>query len=473
MALKPTLAKGTRDFGPLQVVKRNYIMDTMKNVFQTYGFMPLETPAMENLTTLEGKYGTEGDQLLFRILNSGDYLNALKEHTDSILADESKDPTFAPTPSGRLIDLDAKAALPFISEKGLRYDLTVPFARFITMHRHEITWPFKRYQIQPVWRADRPQKGRYREFWQCDADIAGSESLVCESDLIHIYHDVYTQLGMSEYILKLSNRKVLAGIAQVVHSEAALGTISVAIDKLDKAGTESVRQELLQKGFTDEQCSNLFGILSISGSNAEKLTQLESVLSASEIGLKGINELREVLTSCEDVNVVIDFSLARGLTYYTGCIVEVVYTKGSLKSSIGGGGRYDNLTGIFGMQGVSGVGISFGLDRIYDIMDELSMFPSQLQASGTRVLVCAMSADAMKSGMDAVKKLRAASVPAELYPDVKKLGKQLDYANALKIPFAIIIGENEIQTGEYTLKNLNEGTQQSLTIEHIISQLKS
>ncbi|MFN4972478.1 MAG: histidine--tRNA ligase [Bacteroidota bacterium] len=473
MALKPTLAKGTRDFGPLQVVKRNFIMDTMKSVFKSYGFLPLETPAMENLSTLEGKYGSEGDQLLFRIINSGDYLNQLKEYNSTLLADESKDSTFAPSVSGLLNDLDAKAALPYITEKGLRYDLTVPFARYITMNRHTITWPFKRYQIQPVWRADRPQKGRYREFWQCDADVAGSESLVCESDLIHIYHDAFTRLGMPEYTIKLSNRKVLAGIAQVVHSEAALATISIAIDKLDKAGPEVVQNELLQKGFTHEQCRTLFDIINISGTNTEKLNQLESVISLSTVGLKGISELRNVLSWCEDVHISVDFSLARGLTYYTGCIVEVVYNKGSLKSSIGGGGRYDNLTGIFGMPGISGVGISFGLDRIYDIMDELNLFPENLQATSTRVLVCAMSESALHAGMNAVKKLRAAHIASELYPDVKKVGKQLDYANALKIPYAIIIGENEMSTGEFMFKNLNEGTQQSLSIENIISQLKT
>jgi histidyl-tRNA synthetase len=473
MATKPTLAKGTRDFGPLQVVKRKYILQHIETVFKKYGFMPLETPAMENLTTLEGKYGDEGDQLLFRIINSGDYLKELKEYNDSMLADESKDKTFLPSITGKLNDLDAKAALPYITEKGLRYDLTVPFARYVVMHRNEITLPFKRYQMQPVWRADRPQKGRYREFWQCDADVVGTDSLICEVDLIHIYHEAFINLGLSHYTIKLNNRKILAGIAETISSENDLGIISVAIDKLDKVGKDGVQQELISKGFSAAQSEKLFHIIGLSGSNEDKLVQLSEILQSSSNGLKGIEEVKWVLQQFDNVNVEVDFALARGLSYYTGCIIEVVYNEGSLKSSIGGGGRYDNLTGIFGMPGISGVGISFGLDRIYDIMDELKLYPLQLAATSTQVVVCVMNESALTFGINTVKQLRTAGIAAELYPDVRKIGKQLDYANALKIPYAIIIGENELQTQQPVLKNLNAGTQENMNITSIIKHFTS
>jgi histidyl-tRNA synthetase len=468
---KPTLPKGTRDFGPADVQKRKYILNTIETVFKKYGFMPLETPTMENLSTLEGKYGEEGDKLLFRILDSGDYLKSLKEHNDKILADESQDATFAPSFSGKLIDLDAKAATKFITEKGLRYDLTVPFARYVVMHRNEITFPFKRYQMQPVWRADRPQKGRYREFWQCDADVVGSDSLLNELDLIQIYDEAFTQLGIKNYEIKINNRKVLAGIAEVVKSIDVMNNIAVAIDKLDKIGEEGVRKELVEQGFSESELNTLFDIITIKGENKEILNQLKGKLQSSQEGLKGIEELAFILASNPNpnINLTLDFSLARGLSYYTGCIFEVVSNDGTLKSSIGGGGRYDNLTGIFGLPNVSGVGISFGLDRIYDVMEELKLFPEQLRATSTQILFCHFDEATQLYCLPALKALRDAGIAAEVFPDNKKLGKQLDYANALQIPFAAIAGETEMQQQVFTVKNLITGEQQTCTVQALIS----
>lgn len=470
-AQKPTLPKGTRDFGPADVQKRKYILNTIETVFKKYGFMPLETPTMENLSTLEGKYGDEGDKLLFRILDSGDYLKSLKEHNDKILADESQDATFAPSFSGKLIDLDAKAATKFIAEKGLRYDLTVPFARYVVMHRNEITFPFKRYQMQPVWRADRPQKGRYREFWQCDADVVGSDSLLNELDLIQIYDEAFTQLGIKNYEIKINNRKVLAGIAEVVKSIDVMNNIAVAIDKLDKIGEEGVRKELVEQGFSESELNKLFDIITIRGENKEILNQLKGKLQSSQEGLKGIEELAFILASNPNpnINLTLDFSLARGLSYYTGCIFEVVSNDGTLKSSIGGGGRYDNLTGIFGLPNVSGVGISFGLDRIYDVMEELKLFPEQLRATSTQVLFCHFDEATQLYCLPALKALRDAGIAAEVFADKKKLGKQLDYANALQIPFAAIAGETEMQQQVFTVKNLITGEQQTCTTQALIS----
>lgn len=470
-AQKPTLPKGTRDFGPADVQKRKYILNTIETVFKKYGFMPLETPTMENLSTLEGKYGEEGDKLLFRILDSGDYLKSLKEHNDKILADESQDATFAPSFSGKLIDLDAKAATKFIAEKGLRYDLTVPFARYVVMHRNEITFPFKRYQMQPVWRADRPQKGRYREFWQCDADVVGSDSLLNELDLIQIYDEAFTQLGIKNYEIKINNRKVLAGIAEVVKSIDVMNNIAVAIDKLDKIGEDGVRKELVEQGFSESELNTLFDIITIKGENKEILNQLKGKLQSSQEGLKGIEELAFILASNPNpnINLTLDFSLARGLSYYTGCIFEVVSNDGTLKSSIGGGGRYDNLTGIFGLPNVSGVGISFGLDRIYDVMEELKLFPEQLRATSTQVLFCHFDEATQLYCLPALKALRDAGIAAEVFADNKKLGKQLDYANALQIPFAAIAGETEMQQQVFTVKNLITGEQQTCTTQALIS----
>jgi len=469
-AQKPTLPKGTRDFGPADVQKRKYILNTIETVFKKYGFMPLETPTMENLSTLEGKYGEEGDKLLFRILDSGDFLKSLKEHNDKLLSDEIQDATFAPSFSGKLIDLDAKAATKFISEKGLRYDLTVPFARYVVMHRNEITFPFKRYQMQPVWRADRPQKGRYREFWQCDADVVGSDSLLNELDLIQIYDEAFTKLGIINYEIRINNRKVLAGIAEVVKSIDVMNNIAIAIDKLDKIGEDGVRKELVEQGFSDEELNTLFGIITIKGENKEILNQLKGKLQLSQEGLKGIEELAFILSSNPNphVNLTLDFSLARGLSYYTGCIFEVISNDGTLKSSIGGGGRYDNLTGIFGLPNVSGVGISFGLDRIYDVMEELRLFPEQLRATSTQVIFCHFDEATQLYCLPALKLLRDAGIAAEVFPDNKKLGKQLDYANALQIPFAAIAGETEMQQQVFTVKNLITGEQQTCTIQTLI-----
>lgn len=475
MSNKPTLPKGTRDFGPLQVQRRNYIKNTIERVFKKYGFMPIETPTMENLSTLEGKYGDEGDQLLFRIINSGDYLKELKEYNDRMLADESQDKTYLPSFTGKLNDLDAKASLKYISEKGLRYDLTVPFARYVVMNRNEITFPFKRYQMQPVWRADRPQKGRYREFWQCDADVVGSNSLLNEVDLIQIYHEAFTALGI-QYELKINNRKILQGIAEVVKGVEFMNTIAVAIDKLDKIGEEGVSKELAQNHFTDSEIQSLFGI--IRRGETPALPELKTKLNHSVDGLKGIEELEQIIhtikeISNEAIELSIDFSLARGLSYYTGSIFEVVATQGTLKSSIGGGGRYDNLTGIFGLPNVSGVGISFGLDRIYDVMEELDLFPKNLNATETKVLFCYFDASSQAYALKAAAKVRNEGIAAEVYPDItKKIGKQLDYANALNIPYAVIIGDNEMTSGKLVIKDLKAGTQQELTIDEITHQLK-
>lgn len=475
---KPTLPKGTRDFGPADVQKRKYILNTIETVFKKYGFMPLETPTMENLTTLEGKYGEEGDKLLFRILDSGDFLKSLKEYNDKMLSDESQDATFLPSYTGKLNDLDAKATTKFIAEKGLRYDLTVPFARYVVMNRNEITFPFKRYQMQPVWRADRPQKGRYREFWQCDADVVGSDSLLNELDLIQIYAEAFTKLGINNYEIKINNRKVLAGIAQVVKSIDAMNTIAVAIDKLDKIGEDGVSKELTEQGFTQTELNTLFDIITIKGENQTILTQLKDKLQTSAEGLKGIDELAFILASNPNpnINLTLDFSLARGLSYYTGCIFEVVSNDGTLKSSIGGGGRYDNLTGIFGLPNVSGVGISFGLDRIYDVMDELKLFPEQLRATSTQVLFCHFDEASQQYCLPAAKALRDNGIATEIYPDVvkkKAIAKQLDYANALQIPFAAIAGETEVEQGIFNLKNLVTGEQKVVTLTELIGTFVS
>lgn len=485
-AQKPTLPKGTRDFGPADVQKRKYILNTIETVFKKYGFMPLETPTMENLSTLEGKYGEEGDKLLFRILNSGNPFKDLSEtevesfynnFSKSSEAKESMDMMFSigmenakhiykEKLSSNILSLAKKA-----TEKGLRYDLTVPFARYVVMHRNEITFPFKRYQMQPVWRADRPQKGRYREFWQCDADVVGSDSLLNELDLIQIYDEAFTQLGIKNYEIKINNRKVLAGIAEVVKSINVMNNIAVAIDKLDKIGEEGVRKELVEQGFSESELNTLFDIITIKGENKEILNQLKGKLQSSQEGLKGIEELAFILASNPNpnINLTLDFSLARGLSYYTGCIFEVVSNDGTLKSSIGGGGRYDNLTGIFGLPNVSGVGISFGLDRIYDVMEELKLFPEQLRATSTQVLFCHFDEATQLYCLPALKALRDAGIAAEVFADNKKLGKQLDYANALQIPFAAIAGETEMQQQVFTVKNLITGQQQTCTTQALIS----
>jgi histidyl-tRNA synthetase len=458
---KPSIPKGTRDFGPEEVAKRKYILNTIEKVFIKYGFMPIETPTMENLSTLTGKYGDEGDKLLFKVLNSGDAFKDIKEKNA-----EQKISNF----EFRISD---------ISEKGLRYDLTVPFARYVVMNRNEITFPFKRYQMQPVWRADRPQKGRYREFWQCDADVVGSDSLLHELDLINIYNEVFQNLGIAVEI-KINNRKILAGIAEVVKGIEHLNTIAVAIDKLDKIGNEGVSNELISLGFSDSEIEKLFDIITIKGNEVEMLESLKIKLQNSTEGLVGIDELsfifKQINSSTNQlINLKTDFSLARGLSYYTGCIFEVVAIEGSLRSSIGGGGRYDNLTGNFGLDGVSGVGISFGLDRIYDVIDELKLFPETLSQGSSKVLICANDSIEnieLAPVLQLLSELRNKGIASEIYTEkinVKKpLEKPIKYASSKKIAYALIYTENEA----LKLKNLENGFQEELTIEEIIERLQ-
>jgi histidyl-tRNA synthetase len=458
---KPSIPKGTRDFGPEEVAKRKYILNTIEKVFIKYGFMPIETPTMENLSTLTGKYGDEGDKLLFKVLNSGDAFKDIKEKNA-----EQKISNF----EFRISD---------ISEKGLRYDLTVPFARYVVMNRNEITFPFKRYQMQPVWRADRPQKGRYREFWQCDADVVGSDSLLHELDLINIYNEVFQNLGIAVEI-KINNRKILAGIAEVVKGIEHLNTIAVAIDKLDKIGNEGVSNELISLGFSDSEIEKLFDIITIKGNEVEMLESLKIKLQNSTEGLVGIDELsfifKQINSSTNQlINLKTDFSLARGLSYYTGCIFEVVAIEGSLRSSIGGGGRYDNLTGNLGLDGVSGVGISFGLDRIYDVIDELKLFPETLSQGSSKVLICANDSIEnieLAPVLQLLSELRNKGIASEIYTEkinVKKpLEKPIKYASSKKIAYALIYTENEA----LKLKNLENGFQEELTIEEIIERLQ-
>jgi histidyl-tRNA synthetase len=455
---KPSIPKGTRDFGPQEVAKRKYILNTIEKVFIKYGFMPIETPTMENLSTLTGKYGDEGDKLLFRILDSGETFEKIRNSKFEIRNQIEFNNT--------------------ITEKGLRYDLTVPFARYVVMNRNEITFPFKRYQMQPVWRADRPQKGRYREFWQCDADVVGSDSLLHELDLINIYKEVFKCLGVDVEI-KINNRKILAGIAEVVKGIEHLNTIAVAIDKLDKIGKEGVSKELTELNFTETEITTLFDIITIKGTEAEMLEALKIKLQNSSEGLKGIEELEFIFKTIEQYSnsaiLKTDFSLARGLSYYTGCIFEVVATDGSLRSSIGGGGRYDNLTGNFGLDGVSGVGISFGLDRIYDVIEELKLFPETLTQGSSKVLICANDSIEnieLTPVLQLLSKLRNKGIASEIYSEkinVKKpLEKPIKYASSKNIAYAIIYIENEA----LKLKNLATGFQEELTIEEIIERLQ-
>lgn len=453
-AQKPSLARGTRDFGPVQMSRRNYIFSNIRQVFEKFGFQPLETPAIENLSTLTGKYGEEGDQLLFKILNSGDFM---KGASDSNLANR-----------------DSKALVSEISEKGLRYDLTVPFARYVVMNQHEITYPFKRYQIQPVWRADRPQRGRYREFYQCDADVVGTDSLLCEAEIVLMIAEVFSRLSLADYSIKLNNRKVLTGMSEVIGAPGMEGPLCVAIDKLDKIGEEKVFAEMLERGFSDNSVERFKPFLGISGTNEAILAGLEKALSASETGTAGVRELREVLEKVAafgaDVpQLAIDPTLARGLSYYTGCIFEVKPTSVQM-GSISGGGRYDNLTGVFGLPGVSGVGISFGIDRIYDVLDELKLFPEE-SMQGTRVLIANFDEASAVKALTLLKKFRDAGIASELYPEAAKLKKQFTYAENKKIPFLLMAGESEFQSGSFGLKDINSGVQEALTIDQIIAQL--
>ncbi|WP_321318620.1 histidine--tRNA ligase [Labilibaculum sp.] len=452
MAQKPSIPKGTRDFSPVEMVKRNYIFDTIKEVFQLYGFMPIETPSMENLSTLMGKYGEEGDKLLFKVLNSGDFLSKINE--DQIREKNS-------------VKLTTK-----ISEKGLRYDLTVPFARYVVQHRNEIDFPFKRYQIQPVWRADRPQKGRYREFFQCDVDVIGSNSLLNEVELIQIVDQVYKRLQLN-VVVKLNNRKILAGIAEIIGEAEKIVDITVAIDKLDKIGLENVNKELADKGISQEAIDTLQPIILLSGSNSEKLAKLKELLSSSEIGMKGIEELETVFTYLSQLEVQteveLDLTLARGLNYYTGAIFEVK-SKDMEFGSITGGGRYDDLTGIFGLKDVSGVGISFGADRIYDVLDQMDKFPSNTGIT-TKVLFINFGEKEEAFCLPILAKLRANGINAEIYPDSSKMKKQMTYANNKSIPFVILVGESEVEEGVVSLKNMESGDQEKLTPDQLIEIL--
>ena len=435
MAQKPSIPKGTRDFGQVEMARRNYIFDTIKGVFCLYGFQQIETPAMENIGTLMGKYGEEGDKLLFRIQNSGEKAN------------------LAP-------------------EKGLRYDLTVPFARYVVQHREEIAFPFKRYQIQPVWRADRPQKGRYREFYQCDVDVIGSNSLLGELELIQIVEEVYKRLGIN-VCLHINNRKILAGIAEVIGAPDKMVDITVAIDKLDKIGVEAVNAELVERGLNAEQVAKLQPILNLSGTTAEKLAALKTILANSETGLKGVAELEEVFQLLENVdcrlNIELDLCLARGLNYYTGAIFEVKALDVQM-GSITGGGRYDNLTGIFGLPGVSGVGISFGADRIYDVLTELDLFPKELQST-TQVLFATFGTDELHYALKWAKELRAKGIAVEVYPEPTKMKKQMGYADDKQIPYVAIVGGNEMETNTVMLKEMSSGAQQQVTPEELVKSL--
>lgn len=448
MSQKPSIPKGTRDFTPQEMANRNYIFNTIKDVFRLYGFQQIETPAMENLSTLMGKYGEEGDKLLFKVLNSGDFAAQLTDE--------------------ELLGRNAVKLTNRISEKGLRYDLTVPFARFVVQNRDKISFPFKRYQIQPVWRADRPQKGRYREFYQCDVDVVGSDSLLNELELIQIVDEVYRRLKIN-VVIKINNRKILSGIAEIIGEAEKITDITVAIDKMDKIGLEKVNEEIASKGISAEAIEKLQPILKLSGSNAEKLEQLKTVLAASEVGLKGVAELETIFGLCEamkvETKIELDLTLARGLNYYTGAIFEVKALDVQI-GSITGGGRYDNLTGVFGMEGVSGVGISFGADRIYDVLNQLNLYPETSQEQ-TRVLFVSFGNAELNYCLSWANALRQQGINTEIYPEPAKMKKQMSYADNKNIPFVAIVGETEMQENKVMLKNMKTGEQKLVSLAEL------
>ncbi len=456
---KPSLPKGTRDFAPEVMIKRNYILTIIKNVFEKFGFQPLETPSMENLEVLTGKYGEEGDQLIFKILNSGDFLNKISS--------EDKE--------------DYKKLTQKIAEKALRYDLTVPFARFVTMNRGTLSFPFKRYQIQPVWRGDRPQKGRYREFYQCDADVVGTDSLICEAEIVLMINEVLAQLGINHFALKINNRKILSGVAAYLGYPEKVSDMCVAIDKLDKIGEEKVLEELQERGFVGDSLQKIRPILSLQGDYASKIDFLKTIFSQIEIGKRGIEEIEQVvallasftgkLDDINKLNLDFDITLARGLSYYTGAIFEVKALGVSI-GSISGGGRYDDLTGAFGMPNMSGVGFSFGVDRIYDVMEELSLFPKENTLSTTQVMFTNFDETAQNYLLPMVAQFRAVGIRCEIYPEASKLKKQMNYANRKNIPFVVLAGEEEIQSQKITLKNMLNGEQALLTVEESIAKIK-
>jgi len=454
---KITLPKSTRDFSPKEMVKRNFIFDTIKSVFRKFGYQEIQTPSMENLETLTGKYGDEGDKLIFKILNSGDFLSKVSPEELQVG--------------------DAKKLTSKVSEKALRYDLTVPFARYVVAHQNDISLPFKRFQIQPVWRADRPQKGRYREFYQCDADVVGSESLLNEAEFVLIYQEALSQLGLKDFSILINNRKILSGIAEIIGKPELIIDMTVAIDKLDKIGFDGVCKELLERGFTQSDIEKLQPIIELKGSNSEKIQALKKVLAYSEIGQNGIEELETIFNYIQRLqtpkatlpNVALDITLARGLNYYTGAIFEVKSNEVAM-GSIGGGGRYDDLTGMFGLKNLSGVGISFGADRIYDVLEELDAFPKNTTES-TKVLISNFDETSEAFALPILSQLRAAGIAAELYPQATKLKKQLGYADSKRIPYVILIGSEEMASGLLSLKNMNSGEQSTLTMQALLAQL--
>ena len=453
-SIKPSTPRGTRDFSPTEMAKRNYIFDTIKGVFRKYGYQQIETPAMENLSTLMGKYGDEGDKLIFKILNSGDYLSGISEE--------------------KLASRNPQLITQEISEKALRYDLTVPFARYVVMHQNEITFPFKRFQVQPVWRADRPQKGRYREFYQCDADVVGSDSLLNEAEFVLIYDEALSALGLDDFTIKINNRKILSGIAEVIDKADNIIDLTVAIDKLDKIGLDGVIKELLEKGFTEHDIEKLRPVILLQGSNEEKLESLRKALKHSEIGLKGCDEIEEIFNYLTHLHATkatleLDITLARGLNSYTGAIFEVKTNQAAM-GSIGGGGRYDDLTGMFGLKGITGCGISFGADRIYDVLEELKLFP-ETAVQTTQVLICCFDKHGEKYALPFLQELRGRNISAELYPAGAKMKKQLDYANNKQIPYVVVIGSDEMESGLLTLKNMHTGDQEKLSTEMIVAML--
>ena len=459
--IQSAIPKGTRDFSPSEMVKRNYIFEKIKTVFKKYGYQEIQTPTMENLDTLTGKYGDEGDKLIFKIINSGDFLKNVRNQKSEIE------------------DFDTASILPLISEKALRYDLTVPFARYVVMHQNDISFPFKRFQIQPVWRADRPQRGRYREFYQCDADVVGSESLLNEAEFILIYQEALTSLGLSDFTIKINNRKILSGIAEIIGKPELIIDMTIAIDKLDKIGLDGVIKELLERGFTIGDVESLKPIILLQGSNSEKLNSLRTVLANSEIGLKGIEEIEAIFSYLKNLTTFnsqptthtleLDITLARGLNYYTGAIFEVKTNEVAM-GSIGGGGRYDDLTGMFGLKNLTGVGISFGADRIYDVLEELSLFPENTNQT-TLVLISNFDKEAELYALPLLQQIRNKGIAAELYPTSAKLKKQMSYANDKNIPFVILIGSDEINSGILSLKNMKTGGQQKHSIDEIIKIL--
>jgi histidyl-tRNA synthetase len=450
---KPSLPKGTRDFGPVQMARRTYILDTIKETFQLFGYQQIETPAMENLSTLTGKYGDEGDQLLFKILNSGDFMKDVK---------------------GDDLERGSGAVLNKVSEKGLRYDLTVPFARYVVMNRNELTFPFKRFQIQPVWRADRPQKGRYREFYQCDADVVGTDSLVCEAEIILMIRRVFEKLNLNDYNIKINSRKILTGIAEAIGESGKEGPLCVAIDKLDKIGWEKVKEELAQRGFGADSIQNLSPLVALESDLVGKIEFLKTFLKNSETGLKGVEELEQVFDILTKMGVNLDhidfdIMLARGLSYYTGAIFEVKVNGVSI-GSVSGGGRYDNLTGVFGLPGVSGVGFSFGVDRLYDVLDELGLFPSASHTS-TRMLLAYFDQEGFAYALSLLNQFRNAGVKTEIYPSPVKIQKQFDFANKKGIPFVGVCGDEEIKTGSISVKNMTTGEQVKMSVSEAISSV--